>query len=73
MKTENMTFEEAFARLESIVEILGSGEVSLEKSLELFEEGMELTGFCSDKLNKAELKIQKLVKEKDELQVEDFE
>jgi len=70
---DNLTFEEAFARLESIVDILDSGETSLEKSLELFEEGMNLTRFCAQKLNQAEVKIQKLIKENNDLHLEDFE
>ncbi|MCD6117304.1 exodeoxyribonuclease VII small subunit [bacterium] len=72
-KQDNLTFEEAFARLESIVDVLDSGETSLEKSLELFEEGMNLTKFCTERLNNAEVKIQKLIKENDAFRVEDFE
>lgn len=53
-------FEEAFARLEEIARLLEAGEVSLEESVKLFEEGMSLIEFCSDKLNKAEGKIRQL-------------
>ena len=56
-------FEEAMARLEDIVQDLESGEMSLEGSLETFEEGMKLVNFCSKKLEEAEQKVTMLVKE----------
>ena len=56
-------FEDAMQRLENIVEDLESGEMSLEKSMKAFEEGMKLVGFCSKKLEEAEQKITLLVKE----------
>ena len=58
-------FEEAMQRLEDIDENLESGDLSLENSLEIFEEGMKLVGFCSKKLEEAEQKVTKLVKESD--------
>ena len=56
-------FEEAMERLEKIVESLESGDLSLEDSLGIFEEGMKLVGFCSKKLEEAEQKVTLLVKE----------
>jgi len=56
-------FEEAMERLEKIVESLESGDMSLEDSLGIFEEGMKLVGFCSKKLEEAEQKVTLLVKE----------
>jgi exodeoxyribonuclease VII small subunit len=56
------SFEEAIQRLEDIVEQLESPELPLEKSIELFEEGMKLSQFCNAKLNEAEKKITQLVK-----------
>jgi len=56
------SFEEAIKRLEDIVEQLESPELPLEKSIELFEEGMKLSQFCNSKLNEAEKKITQLVK-----------
>ncbi len=64
-KTKTMTFEEAFQKLESIVEILEKGESSLEDSMKLFEEGVELSRFCASKLNDAEKKLLRLVKSED--------
>ncbi len=58
--TKKLNFEEAFKRLEEIARILEAGEVSLDESLKLYEEGMELIEFCSQKLEAAEKKIQKL-------------
>lgn len=54
------SFEDAFTRLEAVVRQLESGQLSLDKSVELFEEGMSLSKTCSEMLNKAELKISKL-------------
>lgn len=57
-----LTFEEAMKKLEAIVRQLEDGSDSLEKSLELFEEGVKLTKFCNDKLDEAERKIEVLVR-----------
>ena len=68
---EEVTFEAAMKRLESIVETLGGGNLSLEDSLKMFEEGMELCKFCNKKLDEAEYKVEKLMeKEGGELSVE---
>ena len=53
------------SRLESIVLQLEEGSISLEESVEVFKEGMELTKYCRDKLDKAELELKKLVKDAD--------
>lgn len=59
MATEK-TFEASIKRLEEIVRLLESGDVSLDDSIKLFEEGTELTAFCSQALQTAEQKIVKL-------------
>ena len=56
-------FEDAMKRLEDVVESLESGELSLKDSLQIFEEGMKLVGFCSKKLDEAEQKVTMLIKE----------
>ena len=56
-------FEEAMERLDEIVENLESGDLSLEESLQIFEEGMNLVNFCSKKLEEAERKVTILIKE----------
>ena len=58
------SFEEAYARLEEIVEELNSGETPLEKSLKLYEEADHLMTHCTQKLDSAEQKIQMIMKNK---------
>ena len=57
-------FETALARLEQIVEELEKGELPLEQSLKLFEEGIKLARLCGDRLNEAERKVEILLKDK---------
>lgn len=52
-----LTFEKALEELEDIVDVLESDELSLEKALAKFEEGMKLSQFCSNKLDETEKKI----------------
>ncbi len=59
---ENVPFEEALKKLESIVEAMESEELPLETLLARFEEGTRLARICQTKLADAELKIQKLEK-----------
>lgn len=61
----SFSFEEAYSRLETILEELNSGELSLEKSLKLYEEADQLIAHCSQKLNHAEQKIQTLIKNRE--------
>jgi len=70
---EEITFEDAMKRLEGIVEALGEGNLSLEDSLKMFQEGMGLCKICNKKLDEAEYKVEKLMeKEGGELRVEGF-
>ena len=57
----DITFEQALARLEVIVKSLENGSAPLDDSLSMFEEGVSLVRFCSDKLVNAENKIKVLV------------
>ena len=57
-------FEKAMNRLEHIVEELEKGELDIDKSLEIFEEGIKMSRVCSKKLNEAEQKIETLTKNK---------
>ncbi len=63
---KNMTYETALKRLEEIAGLLDSGNLSLDESLKLFEEGTKLTSFCNSCLEKAKLKITKLSEKEDE-------
>lgn len=58
-----LKFEEALKKLESIVEGLEQGKISLEDSLKKYEEGIKLAKFCSEKLEEAEQKIEILTKD----------
>lgn len=57
---EPTSFEDAFTRLESVVRRLESGQMSLDQSTALFEDGMQLAKTCTEMLNSAELKIKRL-------------
>ena len=57
------SFETALNRLEEIVKNLEGGEMPLGKSLEVFEEGMQLADYCSGELEAAEKKVSLLVRE----------
>lgn len=57
---EELTYEEAFAELESIVSTLENEQNPLEESLSLFERGQALARRCDDLLENAELKVRKL-------------
>ena len=58
-------FEEALARLETIVAELERGELTLEDSMRIFEEGIKLSKTCLKMLEDAERKVEILVKDKD--------
>jgi exodeoxyribonuclease VII small subunit len=66
-------FEECIQRLERIVQELEKGEVSLDKSLGLFEEGMKISASCRKELEEAESKVEVLLKQNGKLQAEPFE
>ncbi len=57
------SFETAIRRLEEIVDTLESGDLSLEESIRIFEEGVGLTRTCSKQLEQAEQKVSSLLAE----------
>jgi len=61
-KKRKKTFEDALSQLESIISQLENGDLPLEESLKLFEEGMKLSRFCNQRLNEARKKVEVLVK-----------
>jgi exodeoxyribonuclease VII small subunit len=63
-----LTYEQAYAELEAIVTALESDERPLDESLALFERGQALSRYCTEMLDRAELKVQTLSGE----QLEDF-
>ena len=56
----SQNFEQSMARLEQIVRAMERGDVPLEQSLKLFEEGTKLVSFCNEYLDKAQTKIKEL-------------
>jgi len=66
-------FEECLQRLEKIVQELEKGDVALESSLTLFEEGMNLSSACRKELEQAEGKVEILLKKNGKFQAEPFE
>jgi exodeoxyribonuclease VII small subunit len=59
------TFESALEELESVVEQLESGDLSLEDSLAAFEKGVGLVKYCNQKLSEVEKKVEFLIKDRD--------
>jgi len=60
MSKKNPTFEENMQRLEQIVRTMERGDVALEESIKLFQEGTELVRTCGKLLDEAELQIKKI-------------
>ncbi|NLC39984.1 MAG: exodeoxyribonuclease VII small subunit [Clostridiaceae bacterium] len=58
---DEKSYEEKVARLEEIVSLLERGEVSLEQSMELFQEGVVLSNLCARQLSQVESTIEKLM------------
>ena len=61
MNQPNKTFEENMHRLEQIVRAMERGDVALEESLKLFQEGTELVRSCGKLLDEAELQVNKIL------------
>lgn len=62
MSDNKMSFEQSMQRLEQIVRAMERGDVALDESLKLFQEGTELVRSCGKLLDEAEMQIQKVVK-----------
>jgi len=61
MDNNEVTFEQAMAELEEIVKKLEKGELTLDESINFFRRGVELTKYCSRKLDEAERSITMLI------------
>ena len=61
MNTENKTFEESMQRLKQIVRAMEQGDVPLEESLKLFQEGTQLVRSCNQLLEEAQLQVTKIM------------
>ena len=71
-KDKELTFEQNLKKLEDIVDKLESGEIDLEKSVELYEKGMILKNNCEEKLKKVELQIKQIKLENNQIKKKDF-
>ncbi|MDR4948524.1 exodeoxyribonuclease VII small subunit [Neobacillus cucumis] len=60
---KTLTFEEAMAKLEQIVEKLEEGDVPLEEAITFYKEGMELSKLCHDKLKTVEEQLTQIITE----------
>jgi exodeoxyribonuclease VII small subunit len=72
-RAEPVSFEQALAELEQIISKLESEQLALDEALALFERGQQLTAWCGAQLDRAELKIQKLVPKSDGYTLQDIE
>ena len=71
MNEKNRSFEQNMARLEQIVRAMERGDVALEESLKLFQEGTELVRSCSKLLDEAQLQVKKIMTAPDGSPVEE--
>ena len=72
VKDKENSFEKNLQKLEIIVEKLESGEISLEESVKLYEEGMQIKKICDKKLKDIEMQIKKIKIEDNKVTKEDF-
>ena len=71
MNEKNKSFEQNMARLEQIVRAMERGDVALEESLKLFQEGTELVRSCNKLLDDAQLQVKKIMTAPDGSPVEE--
>lgn len=71
MNEQNRSFEQNMARLEQIVRAMERGDVALEESLKLFQEGTELVRSCNKLLDQAQLQVKKIMTTPDGSPVEE--
>lgn len=71
MSKKNNTFEENMQRLEQIVRTMERGDVALEESLKLFQEGTQLVETCGKLLDDAELQVKKVLADENGMPVEE--
>ena len=65
MPKKKISFEEALEQLEKVVDDMESGDISLDKCIDLYEKGVKLADFCTKELDSAEKRIEKLHKKTD--------
>lgn len=65
---KELTFEEAMEQLEGIVDKLEEGDIPLEKAINYFRDGMNLSKLCHDKLQQVEKQMDQILREDGELE-----
>lgn len=70
---DEWNFEQGLAELESVVKELESGDLSLEKAIQVFERGVTLSGRCRKELEDAETRVEVLLKRGDKIEPEPFD
>jgi exodeoxyribonuclease VII small subunit len=63
MEKENITFEEALAKLQNAVNKLENGEIKLDEAFEMFEQGIKYARICEERLTNIEDKVSKILKD----------
>ncbi|ADU29979.1 exodeoxyribonuclease VII small subunit [Bacillus cellulosilyticus] len=66
-ENKELTFEEAMEKLESVVEKLEEGDVPLEEAITMFQDGMKLSKYCHERLNKVDEQMTEVLTEDGEL------
>lgn len=73
MAKKKINFEQSLSQLETLVEEMEQGDLSLEEALSRFEKGISLTSECQQALQSAELKVQELVEKNGKILEKDFD
>ncbi|WP_216829446.1 exodeoxyribonuclease VII small subunit [Alkalihalobacterium elongatum] len=72
-KREELSFEDAINELESVVEKLEQGDVPLEEAISMFQQGMNLSKLCHDKLTVVEKQLEQILTEDGQLEEVSFQ
>ncbi|WP_421867157.1 exodeoxyribonuclease VII small subunit [Motiliproteus sp.] len=72
-KSQAPDFEASLSELEKLVDQMEQGELTLEQSLQAFEQGIKLTRDCQQRLSQAEQKVQVLIEQNGQIEAVDFE
>lgn len=70
---KKLSFEDSVSKVEKIIDKLQSGDMELDQSIDEFKEGLDLINQAQEKLDKATLKVQKIVKENNEIKLEEMD
>lgn len=72
-KKKNIDFEQSLSALETLVNRMEQGDMTLDESLQAFESGIALTRECQERLAAAELKVTRLIEEQGNIRLEAFD